>query len=88
MGFMWVYGLMMLFFFVLIYGRAPSQVVLAPFCFGSGYTLQVLIRFAHCGLFAPIPHADMCAHMYVNMCVRHAEGCVASAIAPKRQRSP
>jgi len=26
--------------------------------FRSGYTLQVLIRYAHCGLFASIPHAD------------------------------
>jgi hypothetical protein len=25
---------------------------------GSGYTLQVLIRYAHCGLSAAIPHAD------------------------------
>jgi hypothetical protein len=26
--------------------------------FGSGYTLQVLVRYAHCGLSAAIPHAE------------------------------
>jgi hypothetical protein len=26
--------------------------------FGSGYALQVLIRYAHCGLSAAIPHAE------------------------------
>jgi len=29
---------------------------------GSGYALQVLIRFAHCGLSAAIPHADTRVH--------------------------
>jgi len=46
-----------------IFGRVPTQVGLTPFCFGSGYTLQVLIRYAHCGLSAAIPHA--CARVYV-----------------------
>jgi len=41
--------------------------------FRSGYTLQVLIRYAHCGLSAAIPHAD--ARTYtLRICVRHAEG--------------
>jgi len=30
--------------------------------FGSGYALQVLIRYAHCGLSAAIPHADTRVH--------------------------
>jgi len=34
------------------YGRVPCACAS-----GSGYTLQVLVRFAHCGLFATIPHA-------------------------------
>jgi len=38
-------------------GRVPAQVGLAPFCFGSGYALQVLTCFASCGLSAAIPHA-------------------------------
>jgi len=43
-------------------GRAPFADAL-----GSGYTLQVLIRYAHCGLFAAIPHADTRVHIrYAN----------------------
>jgi len=34
--------------------------------YGSGYPLQVLIRYAHCGLSAAIPHADMRAYIYAH----------------------
>jgi len=32
--------------------------------FRSGYSLQVLIRYAHCGLSAAIPHAGMRVHTH------------------------
>jgi len=52
--------------FMIFLGRAPYAGKACAFCFGSGYTLQVLIRYAHCGLSAAIPHADRCAYIYTH----------------------